>query len=86
MIENKVIVMLRLDDGDDKKVSIKAVDRNLSNEDKLELIERINHVLKPDDSNKLYYTIRATIRNKKYNWKEKTLNSVLERLEEVFSI
>lgn len=84
MIVNKVIVMQRLDNGDENFVSVKANDRPFSSKDKSYLENNLLKLI-PSLEDTLYFTIRLTKNSKKSNWKCKTIKEVQDILEEIFS-
>ena len=83
MVVNKIIVMQRLENGDENTVSVKAKDRPFNEKDRdyleqnlLKLVQRNRDVL--------YFTIRTTINTKKDNWKCKNISEVQNVLNEIF--
>lgn len=82
-MENKIIVMLRLTDGNDVKCSVKARDRNFRPEDieslKTQCTRKFTNLL--DDC--LYLTVRSTINGKKDNWKLSSLQRVFDCVEKL---
>ena len=55
---NKVVVSSRLESGDDIDVSVKAVDRPLSKEDKAKLDASISQKIVPFIDDVLYFRVR----------------------------
>lgn len=85
MIVEKVIVMARLENGDDIKVSVTAKDKPLKGEDFDKLIDGVNSKFADIDSlDILYYTIRTTIKGKKDNYKFKDWTETYDCLEKIF--
>lgn len=78
---DKVIVMMRLDNGESATASVCSKDKPLSEKDKLKLLKGVAK-LKNEDA--LYYTIRATIGGIKFNWKMKDLSEVYKDVEEIW--
>lgn len=85
MIVEKVIVMVRLADGDDIKISVTAKDKPLRNSDFDRLINDANRKFgEIDSADVLYYTIRTTLNGKKDNYKFKDWTQTYSCLEEIF--
>lgn len=82
-MENKIIVMLRLTDGNDVKCSVKARDRDFRPEDieslKTQCTRKFTNLL--DDC--LYLTVRSTINSRKDNWKLSSLQEVFDCVEKL---
>lgn len=82
-MENKIIVMLRLTDGDDVKCPIKARDRDFRPDDieslKIQCTRKFAGLL--DDC--LYLTVRSTINGKKDNWRLSSLQGVFDCVEKL---
>lgn len=82
---NKVIVTSQLQDGDTIDISVKAIDKPLSEKEKISLLKKIEHSLKPRLDDTLYMKIRLTKANKKDNWnKIKTLDELITILDDIF--
>ena len=83
---NKVIVMMRLEDGSDIKVSTKSENKPFSVENYNEILRKIecDFVSKCDDC--IYFTVRRTLHNKKDNWKVKTLKELTDLLKIIFNV
>lgn len=83
MVINKVVVMQRLENGDENTVSVKAKDRNFLLKDR-QCLE--SNLLKLTYSFKdtLYFTIRKTENMVKDNWKCKNIKEVQEVLDKIF--
>lgn len=82
---NKVIVTSQLEDGDSIDVSVKAVDRPFSSEDRKELDKRIAQSIIPELDSTLYMKIRLTKDKKKDNWnKIKTTAELKALLDKIF--
>lgn len=84
--ECKVIVLARLESGDEVKVSVKAEGKPLSLEHKNELIRRIKNDLVPVANDTIYYTVRRNKNGKKDNWKAKTFAKMLEIIDDIFNV
>lgn len=83
MVVNKIIVMQRLETGDENTVSVKAKDRPFTEKDR-EYLEQNLLKLVPYIEDTLYFTIRTTRNNKKDNWKCKNISEVQGVLNEIF--
>ena len=81
---NKVIVMVRLEDGDEVTVSVKQNDGALTLKHKEKLINRMKQDIEPEVDNALYYTVRSDISHKKDNWKAKSYDEVVNIINDIF--
>lgn len=82
---NKVIVTSQLDDGDSIDVSVKAVDKALTHDDKAELLRRIQQSIVPHLDETLYMKVRLTNGKNKDNWnKIKTVSELNAILDKIF--
>ena len=89
-IINKVIVSSRLESGDSIDVSVKAVDKPLSLEDKALLERNITSKILPHVEDTLYFSVRkqsGLSGKNKENWnKLKTINDVNKVVNEIFEV
>lgn len=82
---NKVIVTSQLSDGDTIDVSVKSVDKPLSQVNRIELDRRIRQSIIPALDDTLYMKIRLTLGKSKDNWnKIKTVTELNEILDKIF--
>lgn len=79
-VVNKVIVTIQLQDGDSVDVSVKAVDKPLTGENKFDLVKKIEHSIKPKLDDMFYMKVRLTRDNKKDNWNK------IHSMEDLMSI
>ena len=85
-MENKMIVMLRLQDGDSIECSLKTGIKPFSSADAEKFKKRINSKFKGYITDALYYTIRITYYGKKDNFKVLTYDGLFETLDRLFEI
>lgn len=83
MVVNKIIVMQRLENGDENTVSVKAKDRPFTEKDRDYLEQNLLKLVQYIEDT-LYFTIRTTINNSKDNWKCKNISEVQGILDEIF--
>jgi hypothetical protein len=76
--------MVRLEDGDDVKVSVKQYDTSFTAKHKEELFRRMKQSIEPHKTDALYFTVRATIANEKDNWKTKSYDELIKIVERLF--
>lgn len=82
---NKVIVTSQLENGDSIDVSVKEIDRPLTNEDRIKLNARIRHSIFPNLDDTLYIKVRLSLGKKKDNWnKIKTVTELDDILDKIF--
>lgn len=81
-MENRVIVLARLESGADVCASVKVKGRLLNDTDKKVLFQRMKKVKSAEDV--LYYTIRVTNDGKKDNFKLCTYQGVADCVEKIF--
>ena len=84
-VVNKVIVMVRLEDGGDVKASVKQNDGKLTDKHYRELVRRLHDDIEPEKEGVLYYTIRADLNGKKDNWKVKSYREVIGIVNKIFN-
>lgn len=83
--ECKVIVLARLETGNEITVSVKSEGKPLTSSHKNELQRRIKDDLVPVADDTLYYTIRLNTNGKKDNWKVKNFAQLLEVIDGIFN-
>ena len=85
MVENKVIVMMRLENGNDIKCSVKATGKPLSDKDKKLLLNNIKNKMLPHIDDMLYFTVRTRVNETKNNYKTDNVLEMNNLLEGIFS-
>ena len=83
-MENKIIVMLRLQDGNSIECSLKTGIKPFTSKDAENLKKRIKSKFKDNFDDALYYTIRIIYNGKKDNYKLLTYEGLLETLDRLF--
>lgn len=86
MVENKIIVMLRLQDGDSIECSVKTRSDKFSVKDIETFKKKIHSKFKSHISDALYFTIRISMDKKKDNFKSVTFTDFMETLDGLLKI
>lgn len=81
MNEAKIIVMMRLDNGD--KILCSA--KKLGTDAKMELWNGVLKKMEPHIGDALYFTVRTTLGGRKDNYRVSTIDELEDLLNEIFS-